>query len=186
MAITDQDVARLSGRALVYVTTDNEHIPCVRVPKQKLSLGSKFESCLTRFLQEWKLAPAPPRLSFCTEAKAICEQSGCSGEQWESSGEQWESSEQQWESSAEQWESGGEQWTLQHPLILCGYCKVHTDKGKGKGTRKRKPKGKHKGTDASSNHVVANDNDNEGTSGRCDHGDDALSADNADETNASD
>ena len=70
-------------------------------------------------------------------------------------------------------------------MILCGYCKVPTDKGKGKSTRKRKPKGKHKGTDASSNHVVANDNDNEGTSGRCDHGDDALSADNADETNAS-
>ena len=75
--------------------------------------------------------------------------------------------------------------SLQYHLILSGYCKVHTDKGKGKSTRKRKPKGKHKGTVASSSHVVANDNDNEGTSERCDHGDDALGADNADETNAS-
>ena len=37
---------------------------------------------------------------------------------------------------------------------------------------------------ASSNHAVANDNGDEGTSGGSDHGDDGPGADNADETNA--
>ena len=39
-------------------------------------------------------------------------------------------------------------------------------------------------TYASSNHAVANDNGDEGTSGGSDHGDDGPGADNADETNA--
>ena len=51
------------------------------------------------------------------------------------------------------------------------------------GPAQSKPKGKRKGTDASSNHAVANDNGNEGTSGGSDHGDDGPGADNADETN---
>ena len=37
---------------------------------------------------------------------------------------------------------------------------------------------------ASSNHAVANDNGDEGTSGGSDHGDDGPGADNADDTNA--
>ena len=52
------------------------------------------------------------------------------------------------------------------------------------GPAQNKPKGKRKGTDAGSNHAVAKDNGDEGTSGGSDHGDDGPGADNANETNA--
>ena len=65
-----------------------------------------------------------------------------------------------------------------------GYWKIHTDKCKGNRKRKGKPRSKSTGTDASSNHVVANENGDEGTTGGSDHGDDGPGADNAHTTHA--